>query len=185
MNEDDYQDEDDAGDVDPYEGKYGFYLEDQHMLEGLAPTVRTLLSRPSLEPQQIAELAAFLYAVERLPMVTEGISMALRLAYRAGGECSYREVRIDQDSVRLSGGGYVETPGVGGDSYGETVFEVSAGGGREGSLFQASECMAVFLESAGDESICVEIDEDFGEPFTQWDQEMPTNPWEGMESEYL
>lgn len=167
-----------------YDGRYGFYMEDKLVVTTLIQAVRVVLKRDELLPQEIAQMAAFLYALERLPQVTEGISMEVRLVYEYNGERSWRQVRIDDCSCTLESGGYTYSPGIGGDSYSERIFEASAGGGREGNAFQASEFANMFQESATDDSYKLEIDEDLGTTFDQWDQEADEKLWSGLESDY-
>ena len=184
MSEEQADIDDDDEEADPYEGKYGFFIEDMMLVGSLTSTVRRLLSRPELTPRQITQLGVFLYAVERLPMVTEGVSMALRLIYRMNQEHTYKQVRIDQDSFQLDAGGYVYDPAVGGDSFGEVVFEASVGEGRDGDPFQAMEFMEAFSGAAADSGYQVVVEDDTDEAFDQWEQDMPADPWEGLESDY-
>jgi hypothetical protein len=177
-------DDDDEEEEDPYEGKYGFFLEDMSMVIPLAATIRGLLAREDLTPRQISELGVFLYAVERLPMVTEGISMALMLKLTVNNERNYQEVRLDEESFRLEEGGYVYDPAVGGDSFGTVIFEVSKGGGRDGEPFEAVEFMESFAAVAGDTDYKVILENDKDDAFDQWDQPMPADPWEGLDTDY-
>jgi len=170
--------------VDVYEGKYGLNLEDKLMVDTLTQAVRALLKRDELEPQVIAQLAAFLYAMQRLPQVTESMSMGVRLVYEFNEERTWRQIRLEDSSFILETGGYVFTPGIGGDSYSERLFEVYAGGGREGDPFAASEFAQMFAEAAGDPEQTVEVDEDLGCAFDQWDQESQEHPWSGLDSDY-
>ena len=65
-------DDEDEDEADPYEGKFGFYLEDMSRITPLVAAIRRMITRDDLTPRQISELGVFLYAVERLPMVTKG-----------------------------------------------------------------------------------------------------------------
>ncbi len=175
---------DDEEEEDPYEGKYGFFMEDMSLVEALATALRGLLTRDDLTPRQITELGVFLYAVERLPMITEGISMALMLKLVVNEESNYKQVRIDGESFCVEQGGYVYDPAAGGDSFGAVIFEVSTGGGREGELFEAVQFMDSFAAVAGDADYKVFLENDLDEAFDQWDQPLPADPWEGLETDY-
>ena len=110
--------------------------------------------------------------------------MAVMLKFSRNHESIYKQVRIDEESFHLDKGGYVYDPAVGGDSFGNVIFEVSEGGGRDGEIFEAVEFMESFLASAGDEDYQVMVENDSSERFDDWDQLMPEDPWDGLESEY-
>jgi hypothetical protein len=180
----DFDASDEESEVDAYEGKYGLYLEDKLMVDTLSQAVRALLKRDDLEPRVIAQLAAFLYALQRVPQITEGISMGVRLVYEFDEERSWRQIRLNDSSFTLETGGYVFTPGIGGDSYSERIFEAYAGGGREGDAFVASEFAQMFAEAVTNGEHDLEIDDDHGCAFDQWDQECQDTPWSGLASDY-
>lgn len=164
------------GDYDHiYSEYYDLTVDDLPITDGLESVIRSILRKPTLKPQQIAQMAAFLYAVQRLPVVTEGVNMSISLVYRVGRESNYKQVHIDRESFRLESGGYAHEEGVGGDSFGGILFEAFAGGGRDGDSSEAMEFMEALRERAEDPSMQVEIDDNSDEPLRDWDQLMPND----------
>lgn len=177
-------DSSEAEEFDTYEGKYGLFVEDEMAVDTLIRAVRVILTREDVTPHQISQLAAFLFALKRLPLVTEGICLGIRLVYEFNEDRIWRQIRIDDSSLNLESGGYAFSPGVGGDSYSGSILEAYAGGGRDGDALQASEFATLFLESAADSSYHLEIDDDLGTAFDQWDQEADQDAWSNLESGY-
>lgn len=96
--------------------------------------VRSRLSQPSVSVAMIRQLAAFLFALERLPKTTPGIDLCLTVNYRFGAELSYHDVYLSDSELRLTTGGSVYDPGVGSDSYSTLVLDMNPTGYVEGHI---------------------------------------------------
>jgi len=164
---------------------YGLFVEDHFIVESLITSVRKLLSRPNLSPYIISKLGVFLFGLERLPEVTEGISMGLSLRYELNRESDWMDIRIDYESFSLHTGFHTYDEGVGGDTSTTTVFEAFEGGSREGDSFAASEFAESFANLVSDPEREISISDDASDPFESWDLERDPTAWERLESEFL
>ena len=80
------------------------------------------MERPELSPETVAQLRVFLFAMERLPLVTPGVRMSLGLRLDQGGESDWIEIRMEDGEFTLGRGSWID-----GDADTETVFEVGPG----------------------------------------------------------
>jgi hypothetical protein len=145
---------------EPVDDLFPFLREEESLIDALIGSIRMTL--PSLDPADLRQMATVLYALQRLPYRTPGISIDLAKSQRIGEDFCYVSVEITDDTFRLSKGGSVYTPGVGGDTYSETLFHVEVGEFREGSASGFREWLANFESTGGvydfDGAVCDEID---------------------------
>lgn len=171
MNDDDDFDDDDA--TQDIEDLFPFMVGEKDLIDRLAAKIRASLK--TLEPAELRKMAAFLFALERLPYATPGVSIDLAITQRIEGNLSYVSVEVSSDAFRLSMGGSVHTPGVGSDSYSETNFEVEAGGYREGTTEDFEGWLEVFRTTAGSYSF-----EDLGDDDVDLSEEVPSDGWDRL-----
>lgn len=176
--------EPDAEDDDPDEDSsdpecYAFYSEDSYPIGQLVDTIRGLSERPDLPTETAGNLKVFLFAMERLPLITPGVRMSLALRLDQGGESAWIEIRIDDDEFTLGRGAWVD-----GDADTETVFEVTTDY-RDGDAFIATSFAESFAACA--EDVCREIvTEDWSdEPFTAWDLTPDKSRWASLPCSFL
>ncbi|MEO6924767.1 MAG: hypothetical protein ABI142_13145 [Bryocella sp.] len=122
---------------------FPFKLAERELIEQLGNTIRQRMTLT--EPHTLRNVAAFLYALERLPYATQEVSLDLALMDRVDGNMSYVSVELDDQAFRLSTGGSVHSPGIGGDSYSQTTFEIELGGFREGTTQDFSDWLDAFV----------------------------------------
>ena len=164
-----FDDEDD----EPYIGDLlPFTLVEKELIEQLGAAVRKRMV--SAEPQILRHIAAFLYALERLPYATPDMSLDLAIMERIDQSLSYVSVELDGQSFRLSTGGSVYSADVGSDSFSETAFEIETGGFREGSTQDFSDWLDVFVSARGTIEIQGDDDADLTEP-------APKDGWDRLE----
>lgn len=107
--------------------------------------VRNELVHPGLRPYEIKILAKLMLALSRLPQPTSDIeidfSVTVDLPKPSNPDAQYDEslycsLQIGTEFLWLQYGGYVITPGTGGDSYSYTDFEVHLDGSRDDPMGQ-------------------------------------------------
>lgn len=107
------------------------------------------LKHPRITPQQIVGLGNALYALERLPMVTQGLSSEFGIVYRVGtedfSEMRYIEFRISEDFFEIAKGGSVYDKAVGSDHLPEPGWLVEISGYRN------TECELYDIENSIEE----------------------------------
>jgi len=145
---------------------------EKHLIAQLGDAVRKRMV--SAEPDTLRKIAAFLYALERLPYATSDVSLDLAIMERINENLAYVSVELDGHSFRLSTGGAVYSPDVGGDSFSETVFEIETGGFREGSTSAFSDWLDAFVSASGTIEIQGDDDADLTEP-------APGDGWDRLE----
>lgn len=98
-------------------------------------TAYRFLKYPHIKPRQVIGLGNALYALERLPLVTEGVCCEFGLTYRSGteefNEMRYINFRISEDTFEISEGGSVYDENVGSDNYSNSIWYIEVGGYRE------------------------------------------------------
>jgi hypothetical protein len=171
----DEEDEDDAYDPDCY----AFQSEDSYPIGQLIAAMRRLANRPDLPADTAANLKVFLFAMERLPLVTPGVRMSLGLRLDQGGESDWIEIRMEDGEFTLGRGTWID-----GDSDTETVFEVTPDY-RDGDAFVATQFAESFAACASD--VCREVViEDFSDtPFTGWDLAPDRKRWSELPCSFL
>lgn len=161
---------DDEGDEQNIDDLLPFTLAEQQLIEKLAATVRERMV--SASPETLKQVAAFLYALERLPYATPDVSLDFAIMDRVDGNLSYVSVELDGQSFRLSTGGSVYSPDVGSDSFSETTFEIETGGLRDGSTEAFIDWLDAFVSADGLIEIQGDDDTDLTElaPDDGWDR---------------
>lgn len=103
--------------------------------------------------QTLRQVATFLFALERLPYVTEGVAIDLAKVERHDFGSSYVSVELTEYAFRLSQDGSEYIPGVGSDSYSSDNFELEAGGFRNGETEDFREWLEAFRCARGTYSV--------------------------------
>lgn len=89
----------------------------------------------SIQPLQIIGLENALYALDRMPLITEGINSGFGITYRSGdekySEMYYINFIITDGSFEIQMGGSVYDKAVGSDSYSDPGWYIETGGYRD------------------------------------------------------
>jgi hypothetical protein len=173
--DDGIEDDDDA--CDP--NCYAFCSEDSYPVGQLISAIRRLTNRPEIPAGTAENLKVFLFAMERLPLVTPGVRMNLALRLGQGGESDWIEIRMEDGEFILGRGTWAD-----GDADTESVFEVTPDY-RDGDAFAATHFAESFAECARD--VCREVViEDFSDtPFTGWDLKPDAQRWASLPCSFL
>jgi hypothetical protein len=158
---------------------YGFYSEDSYPVGLLVDAIRDVMDRPELSPETLEQLRVFLFAMERLPLVTPNVRMSLGLRLDQGGESDWIEIRMEDEVFTLGRGTWID-----GDADTETLFEVGLNY-RDGDAFQASNFAQSFISCAEDVCREVVIDDSSGEPFNGWDLAKDKRRWSSLPCSFL
>jgi hypothetical protein len=114
--------------------KFEFTDDDEYAVSIATSVARRLLHHPGVTPQQIVGIGNALYALSRLPQVTEGAFVEFGIIYRAGSddfhEMRYIDFRISDVAFEISRGGSVYDKSIGSDSFSEPGWLVEVGGYR-------------------------------------------------------
>jgi hypothetical protein len=175
--EEDGEQDDDGNGYDP--SCYAFNCEDSYPVGQLIDAVRDMLERPELSTEIVEQLRVFLFAMERLPLVTPGVRMSLGLRLDQGGESDWIEIRMEDGEFTLGRGAWVD-----GDAETETVFEVSPDY-REGDAFQASNFAQSFIRCAEDVCREVVVEDSSYEPFTGWNLQPDKSRWSSLPCSFI
>jgi hypothetical protein len=178
------EEDDDDGDDDEKESEYdpncyAFYSEDSYPIGLLIAAIRRLMARPDLPAETAENLKVFMFAMERLPLVTPGVSMSLGLRYEMRGESDWIEIRMEDGEFTLGRGTWVD-----GDADTEADFEVTPDY-REGDAFIATGFAESFAECARDVCREVVIEDTSVEPFTGWNLERDKTRWASLPCSFL
>lgn len=161
--------EDETDDYEP--NCYAFYCEDSYPIGQLNAVIRSLAKRPELSAETLDSLKVFLFAMERLPVVTHDVRMSLGLRLEQGGESDWIEIRMGDGEFSLCRGTWID-----GDADTESIFEVTSDY-RDGDAFMASQFAESFAECARDVCREIVIDDTSDEPFTAWDLKSDKGKW--------
>ena len=172
---------DDDDTDEPIDDLFPFTLAERDLLEQLGATVRKRMA--PVDPETLRKIAAFLYALERLPYATPDVSLDLAIMSRIDQNLSYVSVEMDGQTFRLSTGGYMHSPDVGGDSFSETTFEIETGGFREGSSEAFNDWLDAFVSAHGTIEIQGDGDTDLTEPAPEDGWDRLAKYWESHEGE--
>lgn len=180
-NEDDPLVEEDQDDEeDTYDPNcYAFNCEDTYPVSQLIDGIRDVMARPEVTEVALEQLKVFLFAMERLPLVTPGVRMALGLRLDQGGESDWIEIRMEDEILTLGRGSWVD-----GDADTETHFEVGLDY-RDGDAFQASNFALSFISCAEDVCREVIIEDTSDEPFTGWELQKDKSRWSQLPSSFF
>ncbi len=163
----------------------GFFAEDHHFIKELAKAVRDLIGRPATTPEQIHHLAKLLFALERLPRRTPRLCIELTLGQRhANNESDHLRLTLDDTRFCLGKDRYIIIdPSVGGDSAGETIFEVE---GQSRELVGPTALMdwvEAFCGRVVDSENELEISDADGSEF-DWEAGRADADWDDLKSDY-
>lgn len=158
---------------------YAFHAEDDYPVGTLIEAISELMDRPDLTDETTGNLNVFLFAMQRLPLVTPGVHMSLGLRLDQGGESAWIEIRMGDGEFSLGSGTWID-----GDADSETVFEVTPYY-REGDAFFASQFAESFKECARDVCREVVIEDWSDEPFTGWDLKPDPKRWGSLPCSFL
>ncbi|MED4912107.1 hypothetical protein P9761_28490 [Brevibacillus centrosporus] len=112
----------------------GFILDDDdhYVMRSVISIIHRMLKHPSITARQIVGLGNALYALERLPKITEGVKCIFSVNYEAGNEAFkefvYVNFEISDKIFKISRGGSICDAIVGSDSYSLPGWLVEAGG---------------------------------------------------------
>ncbi|MEI7912780.1 MAG: hypothetical protein WCK77_24395 [Verrucomicrobiota bacterium] len=169
----------DDDDEDTDKDCYGFHSEDSYPVGQLVSAIRGLQKSENLSAESVAQLRVFLFAMERLPLVTPGVRMGLGLRLDQGGESDWIEIRMEDDTFTLGRGSWID-----GDADTETVFEVGPGC-RDGDAFIACNFAESFQRCAADNCRAVVIDDSSDAPFNGWDLGQDKARWNSLPCSFL
>lgn len=166
-------------DEDSDDDCFAFNSEDSHPIRQLTNTIRRLAARSGLPPATIDHLKVFLFAMERLPLITPAVRMSLALRLDQAGESDWIEIRMEDAEFTLGRGSWLD-----GDADTETVFEVGQCC-RDGDAFVAMSFADSFRECANDLCREIVIDDFSDEPFQGWDLPQDPNRWSSLHCDFL
>lgn len=108
--------------------RYSFVADERDLVEHLRRSLWELLRRQDLEAGDFRGIADFIVALDRLPEVTEGFGaeVSFRIEHEDGSSGSW-SVALDDVALRLETYEVIYSPGIGGDSSGQTVLRVGIG----------------------------------------------------------
>ena len=110
-----------------------------------------------------------LRALERLPLVTDGIGIALTLSQRSDdGSSGYYSLTIDEESVTVSTGEVIYSPAIGGDRESRDIVTIGIGW-REGDadFIEIEDWIAVCSAYAEEPHTTIDFD-DYAESEVDW-----------------
>lgn len=150
---------------------YAFFCEDSYPVGTIIKAIRSYIGRTELSDDTAGHLRVFLFALERLPLVTPGVHMTLGLRFSQDGESEWMEIQIAEDEFSLGRGTWTD-----GEACSETVFEVTSDY-RGGDAFSASQFAATFAELAKDPWRTLVVEDFSTEPFSAWDLPLGKSHW--------
>lgn len=153
---------------------FPFMPSERDLIERLAWYLRTQLS--SMSAYEIRNVSTFLFALERLPYSTPDVCISVSREVREGRELAYIDVAISGDYFRLSTGGYVHDASMGGDSYGQSVFEVETDGFRAGGASAFERWLEAFEDFSGEWRF-----DNAGDDELDLQAELPDDGWSRLE----
>jgi hypothetical protein len=186
MNDADEAEPSERGDSPPI---FGMFCEDKIIADRLLASVRSLIRREGVTAEQIYHLAKLLFAFGRLPLATQGIGIEVSLCtHHANGERSCQDIFVDGTSFRLGNSRYIIIdPSVGGDSEGETIYEVEVGGFRDmagPSPMVVMDWLDAFDQRIREPHEKLEICDVEDSSALDWDGEHGQDYWDGLRSDY-
>ena len=118
--------------------------EDEYAIDIAKSIMRKLLAKPDLKPDIIIAIGRYLQAVERLPLVTEGVNIHIEIVSTDGDKSSsFTKVfafRITEEFFHIDISGIERQEGVGSDSFDYPSWFVGKDGYRD------TECELDYLE---------------------------------------
>ncbi len=117
------------------ESRFRFENEDYLAIKICKRIMHKLLSQPNVTPEIIIGIGHYLYALERLPMVTIGANISVTIEYTIGNirerRSDYYVFLINNEIFHIEVAGYVHDEFVGGDSISYPGWYVEKDGGRD------------------------------------------------------
>lgn len=188
VNESQDDEDEDQDDEESTDELFSLLIEDAGPFKALGESIRLLLQRPHLPPDQIHDLAKLLLIIESLPRPTPGIQVDLDLIERhQNGESSSVGIRAGSDEIQLDCSQYIIVdPRIGGDSEMEVWFECTVGGYREEifpfALQQWVERFSVFAADPKMEILIYADSSDDSE--IDWSPESSELLWEKLDTNF-
>lgn len=131
--------------------KFNLKDDDYYAIDIAKTVARRFLKHPNIKPIQVIGLGNALYALERLPLVTEGVCSEFGVSYDFGteefSESRYINFIISEYDFEISDGGSVYDKFVGSDSYSNLGWFIEVDGYRE------TECQLYNIENEIEEYI--------------------------------
>ena len=124
--------DEDGFDEEEQPEKYELTRKDTVLLAAARSLLLKVIRGAKIRPAEIVSVARLLHAVVRLPRVTEGIHVEVRVCgpRRRFGEIEtyhWWEVQLEQGNLRLGSGGHFHRPSTGGDTFTTMSWEISPG----------------------------------------------------------
>lgn len=156
-------------------------LDGAFMVYELQLFVHNLIANPNRTPEELKNLAIVKLAFQRLPRTTPGVHICLGVVLRNGNESNCCDLEISDSRSSISTGGNVYDPGVGSDSFSNTLFECESSGFRDGAIdaFEIGSWQAAAQEllncgaTLSFENYCEEAE-------IGWDSTFESDPWEEL-----
>ena len=165
------EEEDDEAESDFPDDLFALYADEFSLVEKCEQFARNLLKREELTPQEIVQIAGLLYAFQRLPRPTKGVSVSIALRWSNPDGYFLKTISLSEDSFRFENAGW-EQGDFGSDSFGSTILEIEHGW-RDGSSYEAFEWIQSACDNAEDKGYTVEIEGDSDNP-PDWSEEEST-----------
>jgi hypothetical protein len=173
-----------SGDKSPL--LYSFKTEEEPCVRQLVLAVRALLRRPELPAQDVVIAGILLRSLERLPLVTTGIGIALQVGQNLeDGSSGYYALTIDEEFVSFSSGEVIYSPAVGSDHESRDIIEIGVGW-REGDAdyIELEDWAAAFRYFAEKPDGSIHFD-DYAESEVDWhDERKGDYYWQQLESDF-
>ena len=142
--------------------------EDEVAIDAAKKVIRRFLQSESITSKNVVGLGKALYALDRLPAITDGVSIKFGINYTSGTE-EFREYRyidfcISEDSFEIKTGGSVYDKSVGPDSFSEPGWLIAAGGYRDvemgfSTLVELEDLVSEYLNLGAE----IDIQDDYDE----------------------
>lgn len=160
--------------------RFAFLQEDQAFIQDLIASLRRVLGRKSITPQQIRGIGKLLHSLERLPRPTLGIAITLSTAASNPDYSTYHHIALDESVFEVyKGGSRYEVQGC--ERYDDYSFHVEVDGARklEGSFLWTD-----FIESLCDEDQKLSVHDEYPDSVLDWDKKTPEGDWDQLDSAY-
>ena len=109
--------------------------EDEVAIDAAKKVIRHFLQSESITSKDVVGLGKALYALERLPEISAGVSIRFGINYTSGtkefSEYRYIDFCVSEDSFEIKIGGSVNDKSVGSDSFSDPGWLIEAGGYRD------------------------------------------------------
>ena len=164
---------------------YSFKIEEQGLIEGLMKALRSLLKRPGMTARHVYYTSLMLHALERMPLVTQGLWITLSLVNReSSGNWGCQDLTIDEEAVRFRTAESLYDPRTGSDNQRLDNEEIGVGWRNvSADLPDLEDWVAWFHRRAKDPAIEVSFDD--ADSAIDWDDETDGRAlWDTLDSDY-